>query len=208
MTSDDQTLLDALRQTGLRLTRAIDASLDQDRTPGELATLAAAFERTGRGVRRTIAFCHHLAQPKHDPAKRTAARRRIIRKVENAIERTDRRTDTDADALRAELRAELHERLDDPEFDQDLDSLTPDQIIEQILQDFGLANTPFAPPYPRRTPAHIEIIAARAAGRAVPPTPPCPRPPEPGDPYAEPNPTVDAILAWDARKRRARPLGP
>ncbi len=192
---NDQTLLDALRQTGLRLTRAIDASLDEDRTPAELADLSAAFERTGRGVRRTIAFCYHLAKPARDPAKHTAARRQIIRAVEDAIERSETRADPES------LRSELHERLETTEFDEDLDHLTPDEAIEQILRDFGLANVPFTPPYPRRTPAQIVAIAARAAGQ------PAPAEPQPGNPYDEAAPTVEAILAWDARKR-ARAQGP
>ena len=190
---DDQTLLDALRHTGLRLVSAIDASLDADRTPDELDHLAKTYERTGRGIRRTIAFCHHLAKPARDPAKHAAARRQVIRAVEDAIERSETRADPES------LRSELYERLETTEFDEDLDHLTPDQAVEHILQDFGLANTPFYPPFPRRTPAQIATLAARAAGQSVPDQP------QPGNPYDQANPTVEAILAWDARKRaRAR----
>ena len=200
---DDQTLLDALRHTGLRLIHSIDASLNGDRVPDELAQLAATYERTGRGVRRTIAFCQRLAQPARDPAKRAAARRHIIRAVEDAIERTDTRADPDI------LRAELYERLETSEFDEELDHLPPEQAVEHILRDFGLANIAALPPYPRRTPAHLAALAARAAGRPVPPVPE-------SDPdiatagSGDPDPaTVDFILALDAsRRRRARPLGP
>ena len=186
---DDQTLLNALRGTGLRLVQSIDASLDADRTPDELAALAATYERTGRGVRRTIAFCRHLAQAAADPvAKRAADRRRIIRTVEDAIERSA------APGNAENLRAEFYERLDSPEFAEELEHFTPEQAAEHVLRDFGLGNPDFAAPYPRRTPSDIAILSARAAGRPL--------------PKSDTPPTVESILAWDARRRRPNPLAP
>ena len=195
----DDAILDALRHTGMRLTRAVDAALDADHTPAELADLAATFERTGRGLRRTIAFAHHLAKPARDPAKHAVARRQIIRDVEDAIAQKATRVETEA------LRAELYERVEATEFDEDLDHLPPEQALAHILRDLGLANVPYAPPYPRRTPAELATLVARAARQPVPQRPPNDRPSEtdaaPIDPYETENPGVDAVLAWDARKR-------
>lgn len=205
---DDQTLLNALRHTGLRLIQSINSGLDAQPTPADISRLSAAFDRTGRGVRRTIAFCRHLEQPAPDlsarnPAKRAADRRQIIRTVEDAIERS--RAPTDA----AALRAELYERIETTELDEDLDNLPTEIIAANILRDFGLANIPYELPYPRRTPSHIAAIAARAAGRPVPPItePPIADPPEPKA-LDLAGTTVESFLAWDKARRRPSALGP
>ena len=196
---DDDTLLNALRHTGLRLIQAVDFTLETtDPTPAELASLATAYDRTGRGIRRTIAFCRHLAQPtpgltSDNPAKRAANGRHVIRTVEDAIDRNQDRADP------GRLRAELYERVETTEFAEDLDHRPAEEIIAAILRDFGLANTPYAPPYPRRTPAQVAVIAARAAGHPVAPE----ASPEPSEPS-----TVEDFLAWDKARRRPAALGP
>ena len=59
--------------------------------PADLITIATAFDRIARAVRRCIALARILdapAQPAKDPAhQRAAARRRILRAVEDAISR-------------------------------------------------------------------------------------------------------------------------
>ena len=195
---DDQTLLDALRHTGLRLIQAVNASLDTERTPDELAGLAVTFERTGRGVRRTIAFCRHLAQPARDPAKRAAARRHIIRAVEDAIERTDNsRADPDL------LRTELYERLDTSEFNEELEHLT---LNKPSSTSCAISASPTSPPCrpiraaPRPTSPHSPPAPPVGPSRPCLISTPISRPPGAGDPDPA---TVDFILALNAGRRRA-----
>ena len=128
-----------------------------------LVTLTAAFDRIARAVRRCIALARSLDQPVKatpDPAlHRTAARKRIIREVEDSIHRAAHEGDR-ADALQTELR----HRLDTPDLEDDLTTRPIPDIIAEITRDLGLATPPGgARPWPRRTPADIQDLHARAA---------------------------------------------
>ena len=128
-----------------------------------LVTLTNAFDRISRAVRRCIALAERLAHPPapaRDPAHhRAAARKHILRAVEDTIHRAANEGD------RAEcLRAELRDRLDDPDLDWDLATRPIPDIIAEITRDLGLATPPGgARPWPRRTPADIQDLHARAA---------------------------------------------
>ena len=129
-----------------------------------LISLAAAFDRTARAVRRSIALARSLAEPRqpaHDPAAhRAAARKRIIREVEDAIQRTSNPTEpSDAEVLQAELR----DRLDAPDLDDDIGTRPVADIITELCRDLGLAALPGARPWERRTPEDIRQLCARAA---------------------------------------------
>ena len=132
--------------------------------PNALISLAAAFDRTARAVRRSILLARSLAkpvQPAQDPARhRAAARRRIIREVEDAIQRP---SDT-AERLNAEaLQAELRDRFDAPDLDDDISTRPVADIITELCRDLGLAALPGARPWKRRTPEDIRQLHARAA---------------------------------------------
>ena len=161
--------------------------------PADLITIATAFDRIARAVRRCIALARILdapAQPAKDPAhQRAAARRRILRAVEDAISRnlsaaecaTDDpgfdNTGLDDDSLddpcpnspasdtpTAEaLTAELHERLDGPDLDSDITSRPVADIVAELCRDLGIAPPAGPHPWLRRTPADIAALCARAA---------------------------------------------
>jgi hypothetical protein len=152
--------------------------------PDPLISIAAAFDRIARAVRRSIALARSLADPvppARDPAQhRAAARKRILRDVEDAIQRTapgsghaasdhaapdgSGADDADADEAGDEaLLAELHDRLDAPDLDDDISSRPVAEIITEICRDLGLAALPGAHPWKRRTPADLEQLCARAA---------------------------------------------
>ena len=126
-----------------------------------LISLAAAFDRTARAIRRSIALARSLAhptQPTQDLAQhRVAARRRIIREVEDAIQRTSDPTDA------ATLQAELRDRLDTPDLDADITTRPVADIITELCRDLGLAALPGARPWKRRTPDDISQLHAHAA---------------------------------------------
>ena len=135
--------------------------------PNPLIAIAAAFDGASRNVRRCIALARSLDRPAPNPSPtRTAARKRILRAVEDAIHRatdgpsTDSRAD--ADVLRAERQAELLDRLDSPDLDEDLTHRPIPDIIADLCRDLGLAAQP-GQPWPRRTPADIALLRARAA---------------------------------------------
>jgi hypothetical protein len=152
--------------------------------PDTLTSIAAAFDRIARAVRRSIALARSLAdpiQPARDPARhRAAARKRILREVEDAIQRTAPASghgasghaaldgsgadaaDADDDSAEA-LTAELHDRLDAPDLDEDISHRPVADIITEICRDLGLAALPGAHPWMRRTPADLEHLCARAA---------------------------------------------
>ncbi len=150
--------------------------------PDALVSIAAAFDRIARAVRRSIALARSLADPvppARDPAQhRAAARKRILREVEDAIQRTAPSVDdaasdaADADEASAEaLTAELHDRFDAPDLDEDISHRPVADIIAEICRDLGLASLPGTHPWKRRTPADLEQHCARAAApsRAHPP---------------------------------------
>ncbi len=152
--------------------------------PDTLTGIAAAFDRTARAVRRSIALARSLADPippASDPAQhRAAARRRILREVEDVIQRTAPGFDhaasghaapcgPRADAANADdgsaeaLTAELHDRLDAPDLDDDISHRPVADIITEICRDLGLAALPGTHPWHRRTPKDLEQLYARAA---------------------------------------------
>ncbi len=137
--------------------------------PDALTSIAAAFDRIARAVRRSIALARSLADPvppARDPAQhRAATRKRILREVEDAIQRTVPGSDNaDADEARAEsLTAELHDRLDAPDLDEDISHRPVADIITEICRDLGLAALPGTHPWHRRTPKDLEQLCARAA---------------------------------------------
>ncbi len=162
-------------------------------SPAPDIALAAAFDRTARAVRRSIALARSLAAPippARDPARhRAAARKRILREVEDTIQRTapaSGQAASDAadldDASAEALTAELHDRLDAPDLDDDISSRPVADIITEICRDLGLAALSGAHPWKRRTPTDLEQLCARAAtpSRASPPGagPPVPATPQ------------------------------
>ncbi len=153
-------------------------------TPNTLISIAAAFDRIARAVRRSIILARSLADPAppvRDPAgHRTAARKHILREVEDTIQRTAPASGhaapahaasdglntnaADPDPASADaLTAELHDRLDAPDLNDDLSSRPVADIITEICRDLGLAALPGAHPWKRRTPADLEQLHARAA---------------------------------------------
>jgi hypothetical protein len=159
--------------------------------PDALVSIAAAFDRIARAVRRSIALARSLAEPMQ-PARdqhRAATRRRILREVEDIIQRTapgsDQATSNQAvpdgsgangadfddghadDASAEALTAELHDRLDAPDLDDDISSRPVADIITEICRDLGLAALPGAHPWKRRTPKDLEQLRARAAAPSV-----------------------------------------
>ncbi len=151
--------------------------------PDPLVSIAAAFDRIARAVRRSIALARSLADPvppARDPTQhRAAARKRILREVEDAIQRTAPASGqtapshaapdgSDADAPGANdsaeaLTAELHDRLDAPDLDEDISRRPIAEIITEICRDLGLAALSGAHPWKRRTPNDLEQLRARAA---------------------------------------------
>ena len=131
-----------------------------------LISLAAAFDRIARAVRRSIMLARSLAepvQPARDPAQaRTAARRRIIREVEDAIQRTGASTSDGRDGAET-LQAELRDRLDAPDLDDDISTRPAAEIISEICRDLGLAMPSGLHPWKRRTPDDIARLCAAAA---------------------------------------------
>ncbi len=162
--------------------------------PDALVSIAAAFDRTARAVRRGVLLARSLArpvQPAHDPAgHRAAARRRILREVEDAIQRPGTSDERDGDGRggdgrdgRDGLRAELRDRMDSPDLDDDITGRPVADIITDICRDLGLAALPGTRPWKRRTPEDIRQLCARAAAPS--PTRHAgaePQDPEPQDP--------------------------
>ena len=133
-----------------------------------LISLAAAFDRTARAVRRGILLARSLAepvQPARDPAQaRAATRRRILREVEDAIQRTGANAGARDGQDGAEtLQAELRDRLDAPDLDWDITARPVADIIAEICRDLGLAMPSGLHPWKRRTPDDIARLCAAAA---------------------------------------------
>ena len=147
-------------------------------SPDAVASVAIAYDRITRAVRRCIALARSLndpAQPPKHPAPshtvapdRTVARKRILRAVEDTLGRQDYDDSyRDCDPTEA-LHAELLDRMDAPDLDRDIASRPIDDIIKDILRDLGLAALPGTRPWKRRTPADIAELNARAAAPSRP----------------------------------------
>ena len=170
-----------------------------------LVTLATAFDRIARAVRRCIALARRLDEPVRatpNPAQhRTAARKQVIRAVEDTIHRTAP-DDAVSGGDRAEsLNAELRDRLDDPDLDWDLTHRPIPDIIAEIRRDLGLAAPPGDNPWRRRTLADIQDLQARAAAPS--------NPNQPG-PAQHPNqgPSTPPLALASAKPVPAKPAAP
>ena len=146
---------------------------------------AEAFDRIARTIRRTILLAEKLDQPStnHTTSNRIAARKRILRDVEDAIQRNAKPQDRKA------LGAELLDRLDAPDLEDDLDTLSIDDIITDICHDLRVVH-PYAANWKRRTPTDAATLRTRAAAIpetwTTPPRPRSPLPPRPKPPNPEP----------------------
>lgn len=124
---------------------------------------AKSYEGVSRSVRQSIMLACKMAEPKQAGRsawpQRTAARARVIRGVEDVIAHKS------ADRSEAEsLRAELLDRLDAPDFEVDIETRPPAEIIEEIARDLGLGDCPAGvEKWPRRTPETIAVLRAAAA---------------------------------------------
>jgi hypothetical protein len=196
--------------------------------PETLVSLAIAFDRTARAVRRGVMLSRILAEPPPpapDPARHRAdARKRILREVEDTIQRpgADGRGGPAPHAdLQDSLHAELHDRMDAPDLDDDIAGRPAADIITEICRDLGLAAHPGTRPFKRRTPDDIRQLCARAAaatparqsGPAHGPTP-APRPgttPRPGPDPHRPDPVPVLVTTprapAPARAANGRPSG-
>ena len=167
------------RYLGL-LNHVIDVCVDvvdglqvQVRT-GPATAVAIPLEHIVRTIRRTMALAQKYAEPPRPrAAERERTRQKIYRGVEDVIQRSAG-TDQEARALRNELR----ERIDCPDMADDLDNRPIEEIITELLRDFGLAHLPGTHPWARRTPRDIADLKRRAA--LPPPTPARPATGPPG----------------------------
>ena len=172
--NDYQSVLDGFVTQGAAIAAAIAACAKQA-APAQLPSLASAFDRVTRGVRRTILLIDHRARAATAAGQaRIAARKRIYRDVTDAIAAECLATKR-PDPERAEaLRVELVERLESfdlgPDLDIEITRRRIEEIIHEIRRDLGLANQPGMPKWPRRTPDDVADILALA--RAVPQPPP------------------------------------
>ena len=169
-------------------------------SPDAVASVAIAYDRISRAVRRCIALARSLNDPahpsKHPAPDRTAARKRILRAVEDTLGRQDYDDSYRVCDPTEALHAELLDRMDAPDLDRDIASRPIDDIIKDILRDLGLAALPGTRPWKRRTPADIALLNARAAAPSRPagttphePGPsPGPQPPSPGAARHSPDP--------------------
>jgi hypothetical protein len=192
-------------------------------SPDAVASVAIAYDRITRAVRRCIALARSLndpAQPPKHPAPshtvapdRTVARKRILRAVEDTLGRQDYDDSyRDCDPTEA-LHAELLDRMDAPDLDRDIESRPIDDIIKDVLRDLGLAALPGTRPWKRRTPADIAELCARAAAPSCPAgsTPrepgPGPQPPSPGAAQHSPDPQPDQREPGERAEPAATPRG-
>ena len=121
----------------------------------DLPAAAKAFEHVSYGIRKAILLARSLGEP----PRRVAARKRIIREVEDTIQRQAE------DEEEAEtLQAELMDRLDSLDLEEDLGDRPVEDIIRDIIRDFGLAHIPGAHhPWKRRTPDDVAELGRQAA---------------------------------------------
>ncbi len=128
------------------------------------AAVSLAFDRTVRGVRRSILLAQRMQDPAParaaaDPAQhRSLVRQRILRVVEDEIHEKFRGEAAEA------LRQELVERLESPELEDEIDSRPVDEIIIDIRHDLDTAGEPgYRHPWKRRTPGDVANLHALAA---------------------------------------------
>jgi hypothetical protein len=149
-----QDVFDDLIDLGHELVRLVVDHAKTGATPPP--TAAIAYERITRSIRLSALLSRKFDEPVQT-VDRVATRKRIIRVVEDAIQRHD-------DVHEAEhLQAELHERLDTPDLEDELGDRPVEDIIADIIRDLGLAASPGAHPWKRRTPAEIAELCTRAA---------------------------------------------
>ena len=177
--------------------------------PEALITLALAFDRIARAVRRSILLARSLSapiQPARDPARhRAAARRRIIREVEDAIQRTTPAASNGHDDPET-LQAELRDRLDAPGLNDDIGTRPTPDIISEICRDLGLAAPPGgAHPWKRRTPRDIAQLCAQAAAPSG-ARPPAAGPQGPRPGAAQPTPAPRPPMPAASPRARPRPI--
>jgi hypothetical protein len=147
-------LLDIGNEMAAILAHQIRSQTDDPEAAQKTVT---AFATLSQSTRRTIMLHEKLGQPKKNPARRIAARKRIIRDVEDAIESTARHP-----GEQESLHAELLERLDRPELEDEIASRATPDIVVDICRDLGIAGPHGTRPGKRRIPHDIAILNARA----------------------------------------------
>jgi len=202
---DDQfyrEILHGLIEVGAELVRHLPQQAAQAQAPQQhpapqpapalssdaVASVATAYDRISRAVRRCIALARSFNDPahtpKHPPHHRADARKRILRAVEDTLGRQDYDDSYRVCDPTEALHAELLDRMDAPDLDRDIANRPIDDIIKDILRDLGLAALPGTRPWKRRTPSDIEQLNARAAAPSR-PAGSTPRPgPQDGHPAA------------------------
>jgi hypothetical protein len=163
-----QAAVQAAHQAVAPAQQAMEAQPAPAPAPDSLVSIAAAFDRTARAVRRGILLARSLAEPPppaHDPSRdRAAVRKRILREVEDVIQRPGTGNERNSDGRDdAGLHAELRDRLDGPDLDDDIAGRPVADIITEICRDLGLDAHPGTRPFKRRTPDDIRQLCARAA---------------------------------------------
>jgi hypothetical protein len=155
-------LIDVGANLASALAQHVEAATPVTEPARDIATVAIAFDRIARAVRRTITLARKVAEPIPAAAERpdqhrAGARRRIIREVEDTIQRTTRGADAET------LHAELLDRLDTPDLDDDIENRPIADVIADICRDLGLVAMPGTHPWKRRTPEALTALCARAA---------------------------------------------
>lgn len=150
-----------------------------------VAASAAAYDKVGRAVRRTILLANHLDRAAQ---RRIAVRKRILRETEDRIHR-----EQPSPELRERQHAELLERLDSPDLLEEIETRPADAVLADILRDLGLERPlSGAPLWRRRTPSDIALLRERAINAAQPPSPGTAAEPAP-DPATDPHDPPDQL---------------
>jgi hypothetical protein len=158
------------------------------------------FDRTVRGVRRSILLAQHIQDPAPprcaaDPARHAIlVRQRLLRVVDDEIHEKFHGEAAEA------LRQELLERLESPELELEIDTRPADEIIVDVRRDLGIAGHPGCRhPWRPRTTEDVAELHARAAGR-TPARPLRPRPtPDPPTLPANDGEAVAMLSQGDGR---------
>jgi hypothetical protein len=156
------------------------------------AEASKAFDRVSRSVRRSVMLSRKLAEPRRTTG-RVAARKQIIRTVEDHIQR--HAEDGEADTLHQDLQ----DRLDTEDFEDEIAERPVEDVITDIIRDFGLAALPGTHPWKRRTQADIAALNARArcpasAGAAILPQHPIPPALPAGPTHRGPSPAAQPSI--------------
>lgn len=133
--------------------------------PRAILDHVARFDRIARCIRRTILLAEHLVRP--PDTRRTVVRKQVLRRCEDHIagaafnNRRGRTPELDTGTLHTELL----ERIDSPDLEDDIQNRPLEDIVNEICRDLGLGlqDLPGLCPAPRRTPADLATLAARAA---------------------------------------------